>query len=241
MSASLCGSFLLPGPEEVQVSAAARAGGVADRAVRVSPGSAAREAPGVGLRARPAPRGCGGCARPRLHQPCPAPRPPSVPITEIIAVQGADVPGQNRELIPSQARVLLEEKQAVESLRLRVTTIYFSCIFIYAFQKVRCNLPFSSNDPGNGYFFTSLWDLWCTSRDKLCIHPECVEEKDQTTGDGNQHHGIGCTVRGTLVSKELPCFVCTGHVTETKEGAAVTNTRLENCSLELHLWSNFRP
>lgn len=31
-------------------------------------------------------------------------------------------------------------------------------------------------------FFTSLWDLWCTSRDKACIHPECVEEKDQTQG-----------------------------------------------------------
>lgn len=190
VSASLCGSFLLPGPEEIQVAAAARPGGVADRAVRVSLGRAAGEAPGVGLRPRPAPpdpAGPGPSARPRA-----APRPPSVQAAEIIAAKGAHVPGQNGELIPSQVRVLLEERDRRWNPFIS-EGLFISVFFIYAFQKVCCNLPFSNNDPGNGYFFTSLWDLQCTSCDKLCIHPECVEEKDQTTGDDNQHHGIGYT------------------------------------------------
>lgn len=105
MSAGLCGSFLLPGPEEVQVAAAARAGVGADRVLRVSPGCPAQEAPGVGLRHRRAPGGRAGhgdCAWPRLRQPSSTARPPSVQIAEIIAIKGADVPGQNWELVNPQ-------------------------------------------------------------------------------------------------------------------------------------------
>lgn len=132
VSASLRGSFLLPGPEEIQVAAAARPGGVADRAVRVSPGCPAREAPGVGLRP-PDPASHGHRARPRLQQPRSAT--PSVQITEIIAAKGAHVPRQNWELIPSRVRVLLEERRVLESLRFRVTAIYFSCVFYLCFLK----------------------------------------------------------------------------------------------------------
>lgn len=141
VSASLRGSFLLPGPEEIQIAAAARPGGVADRAVRVSPGCPAREAPGVGLRARPAPQdpaSPGHRARPRLHRPRlhrPRSAAPSVQIAEIIAAKGAHVPGQNWELIPTRVRVLLEERRVLESLHFRVTAIYFSCIFYLCYLK----------------------------------------------------------------------------------------------------------
>lgn len=191
VSASLCGSLLLPGPEEIQVAAAARAGGVAGGAVRVPPGCPARQAAAVGLRAGPAPRG------PASHghraQPAPAPPPAGVWAAETTAAPGARVPGRSRELIPSQVRALLGRDWRWNPFISQWQLFISAAFFIYVFEKVCCNLMFSNNDPGNDYFFTSLWDLRCTSHDKLCSHPECMEEKDQATGDDNQHHGIGCT------------------------------------------------
>lgn len=240
VSASLCGSVLLPGPEEVQGAAAAQAGAVAARALRVSPGCPAREAPGLGLRPRRAPRGPAGPgdrARPRLRRPWPAPRPAGAPVTEIIAAAGADVPGQSWELMPSQVRVLLEERLALQSLHFS-DNYFFQLYFLFMFFKKSTatslfqimTLAMAISSPLCGFY-------------RACPMTNCAfilsVWKRRTKPQGMITSVMGLAALAEAHSCQRN-YIALCHVTAIKEGTAVTNTRLENWNLKLHLWSGFR-
>lgn len=87
------------------------------------------------------------------------------------------------------------ERQTLEFLHLIVTIIYFS-LFNSCSSEAYCRLPFSDNDPGNGYLFTSLSDLqhtsWQTVLSSRVYRNPCVTTRTKIQRDDTRRPGIGC-------------------------------------------------